>query len=288
VGAHMQQYLQPFCDVLVHGLETDIRVPSLVTSMIESTRPDVVVNLASISSLADSFEKPYETYAISFLGTLNLFDALKKSGFKGKFLYVSSSEVYGNVATDELPIDENRLVKPNSPYAVAKVATEALCYHWSHSGLFDIVIARPFNHIGPGQSDRFAISNFAKQIASVQAGRQQPILNMGNADAIRDFTDVRDIVKAYSLLSEHGKNGEIYNVCSGKEYSIRMLLLKMVELAGVQISIEQTRDRLRSSEQQRIYGSYDKLYRDTGWKPQIPIEQTLIDILSDWRKRYHE
>ncbi len=286
VGGHLQRHL---CDnkyaVGVHGDSVDVRNPGEMQRLIFRERPDAVVHLAAISSVPESFKNPHQTFEINFTGTLNVLMALRSSGFRGRMLYIGSGDVYGLLADEDLPVTEERRLKPKNPYAVSKVAAEALCYQWSQTADFQIVMARPFNHIGPGQSERFALSDFAKQIVEIKIGRHNSTLRVGDIDVTRDFTDVRDVVKAYGLLLERGKNGEVYNVCSGKERSVRSLLSRLIDIAGVDARIEQDRNRLRPSEQRRVFGSFEKLRRDTGWLPDIPIEQTLHDILDDWRMK---
>jgi GDP-4-dehydro-6-deoxy-D-mannose reductase len=165
------------------------------------------------------------------------------------------------------------------------VAAEALCYQWSQLEKFALVMTRSFNHIGPGQSERFVVSDFAKQVIEIKQGRRKPILNVGDIDVTRDFTDVRDAASAYALLLERGGNGETYNVCSGVERSIRSILVRLLELANVDARIEQDATRLRIGEQRRFRGSYEKLHRDTGWVPAITIDHSLLDILQNWEER---
>ncbi|MHB1664732.1 MAG: GDP-mannose 4,6-dehydratase [bacterium] len=167
---------------------------------------DAVIHLAAQSFVPESFKNPLETFDVNFTGTYNLFSALKEYGFHGKILYISSGDIYGLVSEDKLPITEDYPLKPRNPYAVSKVAAEALCYQWSITEDIEIVIARPFNHIGPNQSERFAVSSFAKQIAEIELGLRKPVLNTGNIDITRDFLDVRDVAGAYKLLLEKGMN----------------------------------------------------------------------------------
>jgi GDP-4-dehydro-6-deoxy-D-mannose reductase len=211
--------------------------------------------------------------------------ALKEIGFQGRMLNVSSSEVYGHPSETELPITEGAPLRPMSPYAVSKSATEALCFQWSQTEQFEIITARPFTHVGPGQSDRFAISNFSKQIAEILLGRRDPVIRVGNVNMTRDFTDVRDVVGAYVSLLEKGRNGEVYNVCSGKEVSTGSLLAELVKRANIEIKVEQDCSLIRDTEQTRIYGSYEKLNSDTGWEPKIPLTKTLEDTLWYWREK---
>jgi GDP-4-dehydro-6-deoxy-D-mannose reductase len=167
---------------------------------------DAVIHLAAQSFVPESFKNPLETFDVNFTGTYNLFSALKEYGFHGKILYISSGDIYGLVSEDKLPITEDYPLKPRNPYAVSKVAAEALCYQWSTTEGIEIVVARPFNHIGPNQSERFAVSSFAKQIAEIELGLRKHVLNAGNIDITRDFLDVRDVADAYKLLLEKGIN----------------------------------------------------------------------------------
>ena len=285
VGSHMQRCLLPSFKVIATSRISDIRDAVKIRRLVKSTFPDVVINFASITTVKESWQDPLDTYRIGFLGTLNLLEALKESGFKGRMLNISSSEGYGLPSIDLLPVNEDTSLRPMSPYSVSKVATEALCFQWSQSEGFDIVTARPFTHIGPGQSDRFAISNFAKQLAEISLGKREPLIYVGNLNATRDITDVRDVVRAYSLLLDRGCNGQAYNICSGGETSIKALLNELIELAGLSVSIEFDATLLRNVEQKRIYGNHDKIHRETGWKPMISLRQTLADTLSYWADR---
>ena len=245
--------------------------------------PDYVIHLAAQSFVPESFNNPRETYEINFLGTLNLLQALKQSGFKGRLLFVGSGDTYGLVAPEALPLTENSPLKPRNPYAVSKVAAEALCYQWSQTEGMDIVMVRPFNHIGPSQSNQFVVSDFARQLMEIKLGRRSPEISVGDIEVTRDFTDVRDVVRAYlMLLSCEGGSGEAYNVCSGKEHSIREILERLITLARVTVNIRQDHARLRTSEQRRVYGANDKLRSATGWQPKIELEQSLKDNLTYW------
>lgn len=248
--------------------------------------PDHVIHLAAQSFVPESFNNPRETYEINFLGTLNLLQALQQSGFKGRLLFVGSGDTYGLVAPEALPLTENSPLRPRNPYAVSKVAAEALCYQWSQTEGMDIVMVRPFNHIGPTQSDQFVVSDFAKQVMEIKLGCRSPEICVGDIDVTRDFTDVRDVVRAYlMLLSCAGGSGEAYNVCSGREHSIREILERLLTLAKVTANIRQDHARLRASEQRRVYGAYDKLHSATGWQPEIGLEQSLMDNLTYWERK---
>lgn len=285
VGIHFSRLCSGRFEVVSTGREVDIRNASQLNSLIAQEMPDDVVHLAAITTLKESFENPRATYDINFSGTLNLLMALRNSQFAGNLLFVSSSEVYGLLTDHDLPVAEERPMKPLSPYAVAKTASEALCFQWSNSEQFKIIVARPFNHIGPGQSNRFAIADFGRQIAMIKLGMAAPILSVGDIDTTRDLTDVRDVVAAYETLLNFGENGEIYNVCSGTERTIRSVIERMCQLAGVTVQIHQDPERLRRSEQRRVRGDNSKIKNATGWSVTYSIDETLTSILDDWVRR---
>lgn len=283
VGSHLRQQVSAF-DLLYDGRPADLRNRDEVRAAVAAVKPDAVVHLAAQSSVQASFADPVLTCQVNFLGTLHLLLALKEAGFRGRMLYVSSADCYGAVGEADLPVTEAQPLKPLNPYAVSKAAAEALCYQWSRLEAFEIVVARPFNHIGPGQSTHFAVANFARQIAACRTGRGQPCLVVGDIGVTRDFTDVRDVVRAYIGLLERGRNGEAYNVCSGVERPLRDVIDAMLAATGVEMQIQVDPQRLRSIEQRRMLGSFAKLQAATGWQPQIPFEQTLIDTLDHWDK----
>ena len=253
--------------------------------MVSAARPGAVIHLAAQSFVPRSFEDPRETLEINLLGTLNLLTALQSKGFKGKFLYVSSGDVYGNVDETRLPVTEAQPPRPRNPYAVSKVAAEALSYQWSQTSDMEVIVARPFNHIGPGQSDAFAVSAFAKQVAEIKLGRRESTLITGDLSVSRDFTDVRDVVGAYLRLLNSGRSGEIYNVCSGVEVRLSEILSTLCDLAGVRPKIVTDQTRARPNEQRRMLGNYAKLQKQTGWAPRIPLKETLTDLLADWTQK---
>jgi GDP-4-dehydro-6-deoxy-D-mannose reductase len=193
--------------------------------------------------------------------------------------------VYGKVDTESLPISEQMPVRPQNPYAVSKAAAELLCYQWSCSQPWRILVARPFNHIGPGQRDDFVVSSVARQLARIRQGLQEPRIQVGDVDVSRDFLDVEDVISAYLALLENGLNGETYNVCSGKEYLIRDLISSMLYLTEIDAQIEQDPARLRPSDLRRVKGSNQKITQATAWRPSIPMQQTLLNVLSDWESR---
>ena len=283
VGKHaLARWPQSMTLIAADGQNIDIcKKPALLSALADNL-PDTVLHLAAISFVPESFKFPEKTFDVNFLGTLCLLEALAESGFCGRFLFVGTGDTYGKVSIDEQPIREDRPLRPLNPYAVSKVAAEALCYQWSQTGPFEVVMARPFNHIGAGQAPTFAISNFAQQIAEISAGKRQPVLQVGNIDLTRDFTDVKDVLKAYELLLIKGRNGEIYNVCSGIERSLRSLLERLLELACVKAEIQNDPTLFRPSEQLRVCGDHAKLSRDTGWQPEVPIDDTLLNLYRYW------
>ena len=276
---------RPCVPLVDEDSNVDLRDADRVRRVVAHIAPDAVIHLAAQSFVPESFARPRETYDINFFGTLNLLEALKTANFAGRFLFVGSGDSYGLVAPDELPIEEAQPLRPRSPYAVSKAAAEALCYQWSQSEPFAIVMTRSFNHIGPGQSERFVVSDFARQVVEISKRIRPPRICTGDIDVTRDFTDVRDVVQAYLLLLEQGRRGEVYNVCSGSEQSIRDVLMRLLRLGGVEAAVEQDPLRLRGAEQRRIYGSPRKLERDTGWARRYSLDTSLADILNDWKAK---
>lgn len=271
-------------EVVLPSGQYDLRDQPSIERAIAGERLDCVIHLAAQSFVPESFRDPRQTLEVNFIGTLNLLQALQRSAFRGRLLYVSSAEVYGLVQVSEMPIDEARPARPRSPYGVSKVAAEALCEQWSQTEGLDVMIARPFNHIGPGQSERFVASSFARQLAEIKLGRRDPVIAVGDVDVTRDVTDARDVVKAYLLLLEQGSTAEIYNVCSGRECWIRDILTTLIELSGVDARFFQDPAKLRTTDQQRLLGSFDKLQRRTGWTPAIELRASLRDTLAYWER----
>lgn len=264
------------------GQTADLKDASAVLAAIDYHHPDAVIHLAAQSFIPASFNAPEETYTTNFLGTHNLLTALKAVDFSGRFLFVSSADVYGSVKEEGLPLTEATPLSPQNPYAVSKVASEYLCQYWNAAEGMDIVIARPFNHIGPGQSPRFAIADFSRKIAEIKLGRRPALLEAGDLGVTRDFTDVRDIVDAYLRLLAAGERGQIYNICSGTERKLVDVVQDIARLAGVRLEIRVDPSRLRKTEHRRAYGSCDKLKAHTGWAPQIPWSTSLLDVLHYW------
>ncbi len=249
--------------------------------LVADASPDAVIHLAAQSFVPESFRDPEGTLRVNLFGTLNLLKALKDARFAGPLLFVSSGDVYGLVPEEELPISEGRLPAPRNPYAVSKLAAEALCCQWAVTEGMRIVVARSFNHIGPGQSDRFAIAGFAHQLADIRRRKQEPVVVVGELDVTRDFTDVRDVVTAYFALLDKGVSGERYNVCSGIERTVRSMLERLIEISGVEVEIRPDQTKMRPAEQRRIVGDANKIHATTGWQAITPLDVSLAAMLNE-------
>lgn len=261
----------------------DVRRRSEVDALIEQARPDAVLHLAAQSFVPQSFKDPVGTFEVNVLGTLHLLQALMQSDFHGRFLYVSSGDVYGLVPDEWLPVNEGRWPEPRNPYASSKIAAETLVLQWQRAHGLDAMVVRPFNHIGPGQRKDFAIPAFALQIVDIAAGKRAPVLDAGDIDTTRDFLDVRDVVRGYAALFARGKTGATYVLGSGVERRIRDMIGFMCAACGVTPEIRQDPARLRPSEQRRMVADASLIRMHTGWAPHYSIEQTLHDVIDDAR-----
>ncbi len=270
----------------IHLIESDLRDLSSVQGLLEQADPDYVVHLAAQSFVGASWQTPAETLYTNTVSQVNLFEAIRRRPKKPRFLVVGSSEEYGLVSENELPIKETNPLRPLSPYAVSKVTQDLMGYqYWKSYGL-PIVRTRAFNHEGPRRGDVFVTSNFAKQIAEIEAGLREPVVYVGNLKARRDYSDVRDIVRGYWLLLERGEPGEVYNLCSGKAWAIREILDFYLKRSTVSsIEVKQDPARLRPSDVPYLLGDASKVRQALGWQPEIPFEQTLSDTLEYWRRR---
>lgn len=268
-------------DVQYHSI--DLIDPQAVDDIIAHVQPDHIYHLAGQAFVPRSFEAPWETFEINIRAQLNLILACLKVNIKPRMLIASSAEVYGEV--DKIPIDESAPLRPSSPYSVSKAAQDLLGYQYFISHQMPIMRARAFNHIGPGQSDRFVAPAFAMQIARIEAGQQAPVLYVGELSDRRDFTDVRDIVRAYRLIVERGTAGEAYNVASSEARSIQSLLDTLLKYTTAQIDVQVDPARKRPSRIPILQGDITRLKQATGWQPLIPFDQTLRDILNDCRRR---
>ena len=265
--------------------ECDLRDPAAIQGVLAEVRPDYIFHLAAQSFVPASWRAPSETLMTNILGQTNIFEAVRVLELDPVIQIAGSSEEYGLVLPDEVPIKETNPLRPLSPYAVSKVAQDLLAYQYFRSYGLKTVRTRGFNHTGPRRGEVFVTSNFAKQIASIEAGLREPVIRVGNLDAQRDFTDVRDIVRAYWLAVSEATPGEVYNLASGRAVTIRELLDRLLVLSDTEVEVQVDPDRLRPSDVEILLGDYSKFRSDTGWEPSIPLEQTLKDTLDYWRQK---
>jgi len=266
-------------------LECDLRDATSTYDTVARVRPDWIFHLAAQSFVPTSWIAPTESLTTNVLAQVNLFEAVRRLSLKCRIQLACSSEEYGMVYPNEVPIKETNPLRPLSPYAVSKVAQDMLGYQYWMSWKVDSVRTRGFNHEGPRRGPVFVASDFAKQIADIERGRRAPQLSVGNLESIRDFTDVRDMVKAYWLALEKCEPGEVYNICTGKGWRIREVLDLLLGMTGTRIEVKQDPARLRPSDVPVLIGDNSKFVAATGWQPTIPFEQTLRDMLEYWRGR---
>jgi GDP-4-dehydro-6-deoxy-D-mannose reductase len=305
VGSHLADHLVARGDVEVLGthrwrsrmenvehlagrvrlVECDLRDPAAVRRALATTRPDRIFHLAAQSYVPTSWLQPGETILGNVACELNLFEAVRDLGLDARLQIAGSSEEYGLVHPHEVPIREDNPLRPLSPYAVSKVTQDLLAYQYWMSYRLHVVRTRGFNHTGPRRGQVFVTSNLARQMAEIERGLREPVVWVGNLDAIRDFTDVRDMVRAYWLALEHGTPGEVYNICSGRGYTVREVLDILVGLTHVKVEVREDPARMRPSDVNVLVGDCSRLRALTGWEPTIPFEVTLKDLLEYWRQR---
>ncbi len=261
----------------------DICSPEEITRVLEECQPDIIYHLAAQSSVAISWQEPAKTMKVNLEGTINLLETVHKLNLNSYVLLVGSSEEYGPVFSPDLPISEEKLPNPQNPYSLSKYFQTKVGMQYFYSYGMNIFFARAFNHIGPGQAQGFVVPDFAAQVARIEAGLQEPVINVGNLSAQRDFSDVRDVVRAYYWIVEKGKPGTIYNVGSGQAIAIRAILDRLLLLSSAAIRVEIDSKKFRPIDVPVIYASINRLYVETGWQPQIKIQDTLIDTLEYWR-----
>jgi len=269
--------------VKVH--EADIRDSNSIRKTIKAIEPDYIFHLASQSFVQHSFTAPEETLTTNIVGNLNILEAVRQLNLNPIIQVAGSSEEYGLVKEDEVPIKETNPLRPLSPYAVSKIAQDNLSRQYHHSYGLKTFVTRAFNHTGPRRGEVFATSNFAKQIAEIEKGKKEPVIHVGSLEAKRDWTDVRDIVRAYLLSVEKCDYGEIYNICAGKAWRIDEMLNMLLQMSNANIEVKQEENRLRPSDVPLLLGDCTKFREKTGWKPEIPFDVTLRDLLNYWRER---
>jgi len=264
----------------------DIRDLKIVAEILAEVRPDYIYHLAGSAFVPDAETEPRLVYEVNILGTLNLLEAARSTNLSAKILIVGSGEVYGQVPEAALPVNEEYPLKPTTSYGVTKACADLLAYQYATAYQTDVIRVRPFNHVGPRQSERFAISGFAKQIAEIEMGLREPVLHVGNLEARRDYTDVRDVVKAYQIVLERAKRGEVYNIGSNTALRIGDLLEILIGESTVKgITLRQQPVRMRHNDIPVMLCDASKLEKELGWKPAIPIRRTLRDLLGYWREK---
>ena len=279
VGTWLRAHLEDEGDeVVAPGSELDVTDPATVADAFAEARPEGVYHLAGQAHVGRSWEEPVEYFRVNAGGTLHVLDAARRCRPVPRVLVVSSAEVYGNVKPDALPLDEEAPLRPVSPYAASKAAAEMLAVQAHLGWQVPVVRARPFNHVGPGQAPNFVVPALAMRILEAR-GAAEGVLRTGNLVARRDFTDVRDVVRAYRLLVEQGKAGVAYNVCSGQDVSVHDVVRKLLALSGDQLEIRPDPELLRPVDVPVLRGDPSRLSAATGWQPAVPLEDSLRAVL---------
>jgi len=269
----------------VEMFDLDISEEQDVLDLLKTVHPDYILHLAAQSSVALSWSKPDLTVDVNIKGALHVLDAIRKLDYKPRILLIGSGEEYGRVKPEQIPIDESEKPNPGNLYAMTKVCQNMMGKIYAEAYDMDIMSVRAFNHIGPSQLPRFAVANFCKQIAEIEKGIKEPVVYVGNLSARRDFTDVRDVVRAYCELVENGKAGETYNVGSGQAVSLQAVLDIILSMSKAKVKIEIDRERIRPVDVPIIEADIRKMVECTGWKKEIPLEQTLQETLEYWRNK---
>jgi GDP-4-dehydro-6-deoxy-D-mannose reductase len=295
VGSHLLEHLADAAPVVgwcrpggrrpdesrhVDWQEVDIADAEAVGDAFDATAPSEIYHLAGASQVDTSWRSVVPHLRTNALGTHHLLDAVRRSGLECRVLVVSSAQVY---QLGDEPIHEDAPLVPPSPYGLSKLAQDQLALRAVREDGLDVVVARPFNHIGPGQSPAFAVASFARQIARIEAGLDAPEMRVGNLDARRDVTDVRDVVDAYHRLMTSGAAGKAYNICSGRAWRIGDLLEELLHLARMPVQVAVDEARLRPNDVPVVQGDATRIRSELGWSPRIPVEQTLLDTLEWWR-----
>lgn len=303
VGAYLVRYLKndlgqdvvvtkmPREQVNVDGVDmSEIQVCDLdildkeaVVALFCKVHPDCIYHLAAQSSVSVSWKNPELTIDVNVKGGVNILEALRELDYKPRVLFIGSGEEYGHILPDETPIKEDNVSRPGNIYAATKACQNMLARIYADAYDLDVMMVRAFNHIGPNQLPLFVVADFCKQVAEIEAGNREPIIKVGNLSARRDFTDVRDVVRAYALLMESGRAGETYNIGSGHAIAIEDLLRCILDNSSVDIRVEVDSEKLRPVDVPIIEADTTKIYKETGWKPEIPLEQTIRETLDFWR-----
>jgi GDP-4-dehydro-6-deoxy-D-mannose reductase len=263
--------------------QLDITDYTATGGVIRDAAPDVVYHLAAIAFVPEAESNFEETLRINVSGASNVIRHCHLLDQRIKVVLISSAEVYGQITPADLPIKENTVLRPANNYSLSKQMAELVAERYNRQKSINAVIVRPFNHIGPGQDPRFVVSSFAQQLASIARGKSPPVLSVGNLEARRDFSDVRDVVRAYRLIAQKGSG--VFNLGSGRSRSIQEILDTLVQISGLSVEIRQDPARMRGPEVPELYGSIAKAEAEVGWKPEISLEQSLRDVYSEWYEK---
>jgi GDP-4-dehydro-6-deoxy-D-mannose reductase len=266
----------------IEVIRGDILDCERVSAVLKQARPHRIYHLAALSSPADSFQNPRLTYQVNFTGTFNLLSAWRQAEFESRFLFVSSSQVYGQTSEQQLPLREDTPVRPASPYGGSKAAAEMLAVQFFESYRLPIIRVRPFNHTGPRQGPDYVCSSLARQVAEIELGLRAPSVSVGNLDACRDFSDVRDIVSGYHLLLEKGQAGEVYQLCSGSPVSVDAIVRHLIAWSSQPVQVAVDTARVRSGDAPSIWGDPSRATQSVGWRPRYQLRTTLRDLEQHW------
>jgi len=299
VGDYLMDYLQlQGYEVCVTKLNTDKKIgkagiqeydlnilnPTAIQELLLAIKPDFIFHLAAQSSVEFSWKNPGLTVDVNIKGSLNVLEAVRRLSYKPRMLLIGSGEEYGYINESEVPIKETTACRPGNIYAATKVCQNMMGSIYSHAYQLELVMVRAFNHIGPKQSPKFVVSDFCKQVVEIEMGIKAPIIQVGNLNAKRDFTDVRDVVRAYLMLVEKGVAGETYNVGSGQAMAISDILNMIIGQSKMSIIVDVEKERLRPSDVPIIEADISKIVSQVGWKPVIGLEETIQDTLTYWRE----
>lgn len=282
VGHWLQDHLLDRGDDVI-APEVDITDGASLRDAVTAAAPEAIYHLAALTNVGESWGAPQRTFEVNAVGTLNLLEAARLLDVPPRVLLVCSAEVYGRVGPDDLPLTEEAPLRPVSPYAASKVAAEYLGLQAFLAHGLPVIRVRAFNHIGPGQAPGFVVSSLARQIAEVEL-QGGGVVKAGNLSPRRDFTDVRDVVRAYRLLIERGVAGDVYNVCSGRAVAVEDIATLLVSMAGSEVRLEVDPDRVRAVDIPVLCGDNARLVAVTGWRPEHPLERTLGEVLGTWRR----
>lgn len=300
VGNYLMQYLYKECNMEVYVTklsheeigsnyvkvyDLDILNKEAIVSLLFEIRPDYIFHLAAQSSVGLAWKNPCLTIDVNIKGSVNVMDAVRELYYKPRVLLIGSGEEYGHINAGETPIKEENMIRPGNIYAATKVCQNMIGSIYAQAYDMELMMVRAFNHIGPTQAPMFVVADFCKQVAEIEKGIREPIMYVGNLEAQRDFTDVRDVVRAYAMLIEMGEPGETYNVGSGCAISIRRILELIISLSSKDIKVEIDPNKLRPIDVPIIEANTAKMRNLTGWEPKITLEQTIEETLDYWRKR---